>query len=285
MHKVVIVGAGRDGAAVLTTLSQIDSIQVVGITDIRADAPAFSLARKLGIEAASDTDRLVRRPDVDVIFEVTGRPEVMNSIMAAKNPRSQVVGAAAASVLLEIINSRNSLRQSIEQQAAELRSLAEAVAETGERIGRSINELTASASQLASSGQNLSAAAAQTEVSLGEVEEVLGFIRQVANKTRMIGLNAAIEAARVGEAGKGFAVVASEVRKLAQTSNQSAENISKSLGQTLSSVKQILQGVVTAHEFAEKQAAATAEVDSALRQLTEMVGRLNSIARQLALRE
>lgn len=149
-----------------------------------------------------------------------------------------------------------------------------------ERITAAMETLQQTSTELAASGQQLRAAATQTEASLGEVEQVLGFLRQVANKTRMIGLNAAIEAARVGEQGQGFAVVATEVRKLAQTSNESAENISVSLQQTLSSVKAILEGVVSSSEVAETQAAATLEANTALKQLVALVQELSSAAEQ-----
>ncbi len=88
-----------------------------------------------------------------------------------------------------------------------------------------------------------------------KIDEIIDIINEISKKTKLLSLNASIEASKAGEHGKGFSVVAEEIRKLADTSSKSTEdiydylksinskisegiNISKSIYQKLNDIKE-----------------------------------------------
>src|SRR5690606_27928047 len=91
------------------------------------------------------------------------------------------------------------------------------------------SELGTTINQFRQDIQEMSEDIKQLNKQMAETTKMTITIREIANQTNLLALNASIEAARAGEHGQGFAVVATEIRKLADLSGHSAEQISKQL--------------------------------------------------------
>ncbi len=70
------------------------------------------------------------------------------------------------------------------------------------------------------------------------VEQMIGEVESIATQTNLLALNASIEAARAGEQGRGFAVVAEQVRKLAEESKMTVQNVTGTVQEIRESMEQ-----------------------------------------------
>ena len=86
-----------------------------------------------------------------------------------------------------------------------------------------------------------------------DIVQIIDVIRSIADQTNLLSLNASIESARAGEAGKGFAVVADEIRKLAEQSRDSVNDIENIIKELQADSENSLQAFVTLRDVSNKQ--------------------------------
>lgn len=162
-----------------------------------------------------------------------------------------------------------------------IHSIAGDLAASSQEFSASMEELAAGAQQLTSVSEELSKLGEELAETIRHTDEIVAFIRNISQQTNLLGLNAAIESARVGEAGRGFSVVAEEVRKLAAVSAESVKNINASLQKTQGSIVRMNEKVVSIDKTAQNQAASIGEMAKNSQGLAEMAGELSSVSEHM----
>lgn len=167
------------------------------------------------------------------------------------------------------------------QSALELRQLAANLASGLEEMSAVIEELAASASQININEQDLNTTIDGVNKLADDITEVLAFIKQIADETKMLGLNAAIEAARAGDAGRGFGVVAEEIRKLSDESKQTVISIRELITEIKNNVANTVRKSQLNLDASQEQAAATEEISASVEEIRAMSETLDKMAQKM----
>jgi len=214
-------------------------------------------------QAINERKRIVKKIDGSVY----GVPYVVVAL-PIKNDSNEIIGVIAVS-------------QSIEQQEA-LTAMAGSLSDAVSNLAGTSEEISAQTEEIAANLRQMTQTATGAQKRMAEMDQVLGLIKTIAGQTNLLGLNAAIEAARVGEQGRGFGVVAEEIRKLAHMSTDSIKKIDAMVRSIQSDSEQTHTHVSHVDEVVNQVASAITQVTEAVQRASETAQKLDLMARKMS---
>jgi len=167
------------------------------------------------------------------------------------------------------------------QETRHLDLISEVVGEISrsvEQTATAIKNIYAGSEELNAANTAVTEAVAATRTRVKDTNQLLDFILDVADRTGLLGLNAAIIAAQAGEHGRGFSVVADEIRKLAKNSTSSVDKITEILEQIQAGIAEVSASSEKTAVISEKQFRATQQIARDIADIKKSVDSLASMA-------
>jgi transcriptional regulator with GAF, ATPase, and Fis domain len=107
MTRVILIGAGTGGKALVELFRKDPTVEIVGVFDKNEGAPGWVLARELGLRVTTNCRELLKPGIADLIIDVAGDPDLSREIQELKPDGMEIVGGNAARFIWEFIDARN----------------------------------------------------------------------------------------------------------------------------------------------------------------------------------
>lgn len=147
--------------------------------------------------------------------------------------------------------------------------------EISSELALTVGEMSATTDDVASSSldvnkqiQDLSSESRTVVMELEKIGAIVSSVQKIANQANLLGLNAGIEAARVGEHGRGFTIVANEIRKMAEQSKQFSDDIQSQLAKIKGYIEKMNSTIQQIAENSEQNSVSIKELRTAFERIS-----------------
>ena len=229
---------------------------------------AMAQAEAASKEAQAKTEAMLVA--ADKLEQVGSVVSSASTELSAQIEQSDRGAAESAQRLSEAATAMNEMNATVQEVAKNAGSASAASAETKQKAeagSQVVEKAVRSIGQVHQMSLELKDDMAQLNEHAQDITRIMGVISDIADQTNLLALNAAIEAARAGEAGRGFAVVADEVRKLAEKTMASTNDvgnaikaIQESTAKSMTGVDNAVERISEATELAGQSGAALEEI-------------------------
>jgi PAS domain S-box-containing protein len=115
MKRVLIVGAGKGGSALLNILNATNILEIVAMIDINRNAPGLKLAKKQNIPIDNQWESWIDK-NIDIVIEATGDEQVFQAILEHRSRKTVVIPGTVAYIISELFDEKQELLEKVELQ-------------------------------------------------------------------------------------------------------------------------------------------------------------------------
>jgi len=242
--------------------------------DLTVSAPSSSRTDEVGALKNSFRKMVenLRRVNSEVHEEISILVSSTSEIMAAtaQGTSSAAQTASSVSQTTATMEEIKAISTQTMEKAQMLGQMAERTRQEGEHGTKSLEQTAGAMRMIRERVETIATTILALSEQTQQVGEITTAVSTLAQQSKMLALNASIEAAKAGEAGKGFAVVAAEVKDLAEQSQQATLQVQK----ILEDIRHATDKAVMATEEGTKQADAGM---SLVERTTEAVQKLSQV--------